>query len=331
MFQAEEKRRIDKVRAKKRQPQPGPGPNIAVSSDDDSEEIMDHIATSSLDRLRKGTDEENAARGSGRLTLPADKAAISAAAALWKDAAEEGMQCMERVASDQGPIAVAKEMSLVVCDRKLADAASYLQRNQPPLQVHFVHWPSNAPGMHGRVVRLDEEDRIVYSMPSLVPLRDFSKSRIIVHRVGIGMEKVAKHGREKPPPLMLRVRDMAEVASSHGELRALRSSENHRDALQLEVMTALQPCQLCHSMGLKADQAVVQCANCMLHWHPACCTEVASAMWGVTKRKLQLHTDIGVRKPSLRRDELPQLMVTGPRPEQVSRRTRELACFHFSL
>ena len=142
-----------------------------------------------------------------------------------------------------------KEMSLV------------LEIQDETACVHLVHWSSSNIA-HGRTVKLDEEDRIVCSMPFLQKARDFTHAGVhmVLPAVGECMRKVKKHERAPLPKHALRLMNMYKKAI------ACHCHEAESDLCFEPVPDVSDAmCLACHSSG-----NCKVCAFCGLTAHRVC-------------------------------------------------------------
>lgn len=135
--------------------------------------------------------------------------------------------------------------------------------------ILFVRWTDFAE-RRARVVRLDDQNGIVYNIPFLVPVREFPEqsTHILVSRLPVSMLKVKKDDR------------------MHMDSWALELLVHHRAQIMAGAsLDDATPCVLCDlsmqalgCVSLDADRFV--CSRCSLRWHASCCA-LMSATLGV--------------------------------------------------
>ena len=135
----------------------------------------------------------------------------------------------------------------------------------------FVHW-TDTHTRRGRFVRLDEENRVIYSIPAMVRETDLSQARVIHANAGVRMQKVTKRFRPRVPDDILRLqRVWNSGVQPEGEDGGL--------------------CILC-TQADRAAEVTSRCALCCLSWHPECAAQAATELPRHAAAHLQL------RRPS---------------------------------
>ena len=123
---------------------------------------------------------------------------------------------------------------------------------------HFIHWVGSVKVKQGRIVHLDEQSRIKYSVPAAFPEIDFTDTKhiLIVADVGHRMQKVRTHEREPMAPEAIRLKVMYEVAFA-------RSGEGASTAMELN----FDECILCEG---KYHGPARVCPVCTLPFRETC-------------------------------------------------------------
>jgi len=166
------------------------------------------------------------------------------------------------------------------------------------------------------------QDRVVYSMPSMIALQDFRDSHILLHRVGASMLKVKNADRPTLPASVLALMEIAEIAVTNGEKRRnaeeCDSDDDIGDVHCLTAFGTIMPCALCKSIGSLAgprgSECVKQCALCRLGWHESCATAAANSLYQpVSEAKTDLHADLLHTPPDgiLELDDVPDIFLFG--------------------
>ena len=137
--------------------------------------------------------------------------------------------------------------------------------------VTLVHWVSTSAKI-GRRVRLDHLNRVIYSVPFLIPSESFSRSTVLIPDVGVRMLKRTNAFRASLPHWVLQVRRMWEVALSLKQLRSATCDAS--DVSDLSLAVALETCCVCNSHD--ASEFTQHCACCLLGWHSRCCMRILS-------------------------------------------------------
>eukprot|EP00959_Pyramimonas_sp_CCMP1952_P228327 4774089-Pyramimonas_sp.AAC.1 len=133
--------------------------------------------------------------------------------------------------------------------------------------------------MRGRRVRLDARGRVVWNIPAMVPIEDFSEPDTLIWDVGAEMRQVTARWRDRVPDWALLFWEVSEYAicsgpSEHPGARAGQSPCQVRDWLSRQGL-------LCSH-----DAIGFGCSECSLRWHGACAAPCARA-WGLDPERLE--------------------------------------------
>lgn len=124
--------------------------------------------------------------------------------------------------------------------------------------LQFFHWVDVAI-LHGRPVRLDERDRVIFSIPGAVPtarLSDYDHD-VVYTAIGTQMLKVKGASRPTVSPSVLRVVSMIETALLDPEVG--------------EGLSMLTPCSACGFDSTSAHRGRMRrCKLCLCSWHKSC-------------------------------------------------------------
>ena len=131
------------------------------------------------------------------------------------------------------------------------------------IHTSFVHW-IDVGSRRGRFVRLDDENRIIYSIPAFVPVRDFSQDRVIHPNAGVRMAEVPKRFRPRLPDELLRLQQVWTLALGGG--------------------AETGQCVLC----TRPADDIPRCAFCCLLWHPECAVQASMELPRHDAGRLQL-------------------------------------------
>jgi hypothetical protein len=173
-----------------------------------------------------------------------------------------------RLASEHtsGPI-VDGGMSLVLDTLTAADD----QAEAGEVAATFVKW-SNADIRQGRPFKTDRLDRIVYTMPGLVPEVFYDNAQVVISRLPVAMLRSRGAGRMAMPQwVMLRKRALEQISfcGPHDPALDANASLLHREMQDCILCVVTAEAAIC-GLPLAGDYYV--CAICLGSWHLRCAT-----------------------------------------------------------
>ena len=118
-------------------------------------------------------------------------------------------------------------------------------------EIVIVNWLSTSSWI-GQPVYLDEEFKIIYSMPFLHPYRDYSDSHMLMKSAFCRMRKVRKGMRDPFPELALRLLQLWQT----------------QQTIQVDGGNSVDNCCICNSNRSDAD--VKTCGMCLMSAHDTC-------------------------------------------------------------
>ena len=134
----------------------------------------------------------------------------------------------------------------------------------PPSTVVLVDWLDEGSGT-GKRVFLDDQKRIKFSVACDHPFENMSAATVLLKSIGSRMKKVNEGEREHIQELPLRLFSMYQLATT---LDDLASAARGSPALRLPVSQG--DCLVCQKDATLHPDNVVQCALCLLTFHPQC-------------------------------------------------------------
>ena len=163
--------------------------------------------------------------------------------------------------SGQKPGGVKNEISLVAINDNTGRSLCFISQTQLQRPVVSKQETAAAPKLLARPVRLDNFGRVVWNIPGLVKVIDFSDATIIHPAVGVTMSKDSRKERSMMPPCILALKECHEICM-----------ELEQQLYELEDSTALQLTDtVCYKCGLECSSEVkTKCPVCRLAWHVLC-------------------------------------------------------------
>ena len=134
------------------------------------------------------------------------------------------------------------------------------------ISLQFVHWGSaGGHDRYGRPVALDENSKVIFSVPSAVKKVSYADALIVHPDVGVRMLKVRKP--ERPPVCteVLRLKQMWAVASTRRSLQEFNAADV-ADDVSFAFGSGQQGLVCC----VCSQAATEQCPMCLLGYHGAC-------------------------------------------------------------
>jgi hypothetical protein len=130
--------------------------------------------------------------------------------------------------------------------------------------VVYVQW-GHRHNMRGRIARLDDHNRVIYSIPGYEPEYDFTNEILVHPALGVQMKKVRGDKRPSIPYDHLHLHRMwqAAITSQTLDKRTICNS------------TSLDACEYCHTHGPIEGRGVHHCALCLTSHHKSCAEVVA--------------------------------------------------------
>jgi len=153
-------------------------------------------------------------------------------------------------------------------DRALGPNLSLVEHTIPEtdcISVRFVHW--DTVGVHaraGRPVFLDEDSKVIFSVPSMIKKESFADALIVHPDTGVRMMKVRKPGRPEVCQEVLRLKRMLEVALTRHSLAEISAADVACDMVAPGSGQDGLICVVC------SQESTLLCCICLLGYHQAC-------------------------------------------------------------
>ena len=131
--------------------------------------------------------------------------------------------------------------------------------------ICYVYW-SSVEALHGRRVRLDENEEVINVIPFAVPIEDFSKGEVVVKSTGVPMVKRGKAFRTPMSQWCLTLCWYERVRKFGGPMVAFGAPKGKGQCVVCKCADELGVD--CAASIKKAD--VLACKECLTVWHADC-------------------------------------------------------------
>ena len=270
-------------------------PNLDIDNDRSFEDVLGEELLQFLLEQEPGNGDEPRENPSGTsepsLARPVvqnlDESTINVALTHWMTALKSSFESCQTMSDglrgfegNRPEATLGHELTLLVhsnpCDVQRGDDEAF---SSCISEVSLVSWVKPFSKLQGRVVTLDEHNRVVY--PShFVPKQQFGNALVILPCSGA---RVRKQDREEVSSVVVRLQKMFSVALTSDDLaKELDFDDSHHSL-----------CASCIACGGDSSAGPLkQCACCLLWWHQSCEHQVLTYVGGFTRaHEVQLLCD----------------------------------------